>query len=870
MSLGKGAQVRYSMKNKMSVPVFLEEVLRQVEKPGRYLGGEWNERRKNPLEVKAKVALVFPDLYEIGMSYLGQKILYSVLNDHPDILAERVFAPWKDFEQKLRGSNIPLYSLENKIPLFQFDLLGFSLLYELNYSNILTILDLGHVPFLSSQRTLEFPLVIAGGPAAFNPEPLASIFDLFLVGDGEEAFLEIIERFMELKKDFKEKTEVLRELAKIKGVYVPFFYLPYSQPKSFLLAVKPTEGAPAKIEKRVLFSFHRSPFPEKIVVPNIQIVFDRVAVEVARGCPQKCRFCQATSLYFPYRIKSPSFVIQKMLRSLRLTGYEDASLSSLSISDYPYLDQTVKFLMEEFRKEKISLSLSSLRPKGLSSEVAKSIIKVRKTGFTLVPEAGTERLRRVINKNLKDEEIWEASENAFSQGWRMLKLYFMVGLPTEKDEDLEGMVTLIKEIFAVGEKILKSPPTINISLSSFIPKPHTPFQWLSMEKEEILWEKQKFIRSCLRRYPSIKLKGHPVKNSILECVFSRGDRRLAGPLLEAWKRGARFDSWKDEFNFSLWEEAFESENLDYRNYLAPLDKEAILPWDHIETGIKKSHLLEELDKALHEESSLSCLNTKCGVCQGCHFWPRLEREFAEKIKIKPKRISPLGDKREDIFRYQAFYSKLHEARFFSHLDLINCIQRAFRRAGIRVSSSEGFHPKMLISYIPALPLGMEGKAECLEFKSQYLFSEKQFLTRVNKHVTSGLKFLRLRKVENSEPLLNEDLKIMVYSVNLESQEIRGALETIRKEKNYFSSADNFKVAQELVDEFLSERDESIEGIFLDREQGKLFLYLRCSPQKSPRPRDIVEKVFGIRNPVFLMAREKIFFANEEIPIDREK
>ena len=854
----------------MAVSVFLEEILRHVEKPGRYLGGEWNEKKKNPQRVKAKVGLIFPDIYEIGMSYLGQKILYSILNGHSDILAERVFSPWKDFEQLLRKSDIPLCSLENKIPLFQFDLLGFSLLYELNYSNILTILDLGHVPFLSSQRTLEFPLVIAGGPAASNPEPLASIFDLFLVGDGEEAFLEIIEKFIEMRKDFKEKMQILKELAKIKGVYVPSLYFPYTPPKSFLLAVRPTAGTPAKIEKRVLFSFDRSPFPEKIVVPNIQVVFDRVAVEVARGCPQKCRFCQARSIYFPYRIKSPSFVIEKTLESLRRTGYEDASLSSLSISDYPYLDQMVEVLMEEFRREKISLSLSSLRPKGLSSEVVKSIIKVRKTGFTLVPEAGTERLRRVINKNLKNEEIEEASLNAFSAGWRMLKLYFMLGLPTEKDEDLEGIVNLAKEIFKIGDRVLKSPPVINLSLSSFIPKPHTPFQWLSMEEEKVLWEKQSFIRSSLKKYPSIKFKGHPLKNSVLECVFSRGDRKLFGPLLEAWKRGARFDSWKDEFKFSLWEEAFERENLDYRKYLGPLDKEAVLPWDHIDTGIDKSYLLQELDKALHEVSSPSCLDEKCSLCQGCRFWPNLEKEFTEKIDVQFRRSSYLGEKGENVFRYRAFYSKLDQARFLSHLDLINGIQRIFRRAGIEVTTSEGFHPKMLISYCPALPLGMEGKAECLEFRSHYLFSEDEFLTRVNEYVPSGIQFLRLRKVENFEPSLDKDLKIMVYSVNLRSPEVRGALETFKKEKNLSSTTEDFQVVEELLAGLLREGIESIKNVFLDKKAGRLWLYLRYSHQKSPRAQDIAEKIFGIKDPVFIMAREKIFFADEDIPIDREK
>ena len=498
----------------------LSEILKDIEKPGRYLGGEWNEVRKDPARVKAKVALVFPDLYDVGMSYLGQKILYYILNGRPDILAERVFTPWTDFEQKLRAEKIPLYSLENKIPLNQFDILGFSLLYELNYTNILTTLDLGDIPLHSAQRNLDYPLVVAGGPAAFNPEPVADIFDFFLIGDGEEAFLEIIDRFMILKKELQGKAALLKELSQIEGVYVPFLYQTYQPSGSHLLALKPEKGKEAKVKKRILFPFHKAPFPEEIVVPNVKIIFDRVSVEVARGCPQKCRFCQASSIYLPPRVKSPSFVIEKIMNSLQMTGYESSSLASLSVSDYPYLEKTVEILMKELAQQKISLSLPSLRPKGLSSDLARSIIKVRKTGFTLVPEAGTERLRRVINKKLEDEYIWEASRNAFSQGWRLLKLYFMVGLPTEKEEDLEGIVDIVQEISRIGNQIIKSMPQINLSLSSFIPKPHTPFQWLEMEEEQRLQDKYRFLMSRLRKYRHLKIKKQPLENSLLEAVFS--------------------------------------------------------------------------------------------------------------------------------------------------------------------------------------------------------------------------------------------------------------------------------------------------------------------------------------------------------------
>jgi radical SAM family uncharacterized protein/radical SAM-linked protein len=836
-----------------------KELLQDVEKPGRYMGGEWNEIHKDPSKAKARIALVFPDLYEIGMSYLGQKILYFILNEQPSLVVERVFAPWIDFEKKLRALNLPLFSLESKIPLSQFDILGFSLLYELNYSNILTILDLGQIPTFSSERDLDSPLVIGGGPAAFNPEPVADIFDLFLIGDGEEAFVEIVEKLMRLKEESRDKASILRELSRIRGVYVPSLYSPYKDSKSFLLAEKPSEGVPAKIEKRVLFPFHQAPFPEKIIVPNIRVIFDRVAVEVARGCTHKCRFCQASSIYFPQRVKSPSFVIKKIMDSVHSTGYEGASLASLSVSDYPYFRQLVETLMENLSREKVSLSLSSLRPKGLTSDIPKNIARVRKTGFTIAPEAGTERLRRVINKKMNDDDVLEAAENAFLHGWRLLKLYFMIGLPTERDDDLDGIVRLVKEVIRVGYKILKFSPQINLSIPAFIPKPHTPFQWLKMENEETLREKYGFLRSTLKKYPFVKFKKHSLKNSILEAVFSRGDRRLNQVLVESWKGGARFDSWSNCFDFRVWEEAFKQKNIDFNLYLEALDRDAVLPWDHIHTGIKKTHLLQELDKALKEESSLSCLDNKCALCQGCTFSSLLEREFREKIEISDD-YSPFGKRTENVFRYRVFYSKEKEARCVSHVDLINIIQRALRRASIPVLHSEGFHPKMMISYLPALPLGMGGKSEVIEFKSEYLFSEKEFIDRMNNFLPKGIRFRGLKRTESSALSLNEEIKSLVYSVNLENPRMKRALEEMSLEKK-LSSTGTSRMAEGLVHDFLARNpNEFIEKIFVDEEKKELFLYLKHFPDKGASPLKIVKDIFRVENPAFFMTREEVLFA----------
>lgn len=839
-----------------------EDILKQVERPGRYIGGEWNETKKNPAKVEAKIALIFPDVYEIGMSYLGQKILYHVLNSRPSFLAERVFAPWPDMEEKLRSRKMPLLSLENKIPLGEFDILGFSLLYELNYSNILTILELAGIPFYSEEREEDFPLVIAGGPAAFNPEPVSDIFDAFFLGDGEEGFPEITERYITLRKTRAKKEDILRELASIRGVYVPRLYSSFQPFGSPLLARRPNNGAPRSIKKRILSRLGTISFPERIVVPDIRVVFDRVTVEAGRGCPQRCRFCQATQIYFPFRVPSPSSLLESVCRSVRSTGYEDVSLSALSISDYPYLDETIGMLMGRLAKQKISLSLSSLRPQGLTSAVAENIIRVRKTGFTLVPEAGTDRLRRVINKDLENQDILDAAAHAFKRGWQLLKLYFMIGLPTETLEDLAGIVRLTEEIIRMGKSMKNSPPRINLSLSSFIPKPHTPFQWLAMDEMESLEEKQRFIRSRLRPFRSIKIKDQPSRTSILEGVFSRGDRRLGPALVQAWKKGARFDSWKDHFAFSLWEEAFAAEKLDYSVYLGPLKTEACLPWDHIDTGKKKSFLLAELRKAMQGEPTPSCLEASCRQCEGCDPEFRPKKKFSADLELKTRRFSFFGKRADKIQRYEVTYSKSGSARFLSHLDLVNHLQRTLRRAGIELAFSQGFHPKMLISYGPALPLGTEGKVECFEFKCGYHFDEQQFVRRLNRHAGSGIRFSRLKSLTELAPALSERIIGMLYSLDLGNSDVRRALQTRKQLKNRTEASDEDFVQEEMA-EFWRENPEALTGFRVDGKKRQLLFCLPRTSRRGLRSQDIIEKVFSLAYPSFYLTRERLLFEGED-------
>ncbi len=824
----------------------LGRVLSRVEKPGRYVGGEWNEVRKRPGRVRSKVALAFPDVYEIGMSYLGQKILYALLNRDRKVLAERVFAPWPDFERELRAAGIPLASLENAIPLREFDVVGFSLLYELNYSNVLTILDLGGIPLTSAERGEGDPWIIAGGPAAFNPEPVADLFDLVFLGDGEEGFPEIVAKAADLRERGAPRREALRELAAIDGVYAPSLYRAGPEPGSPLVVPRPGPGAPAAVRKRLAKDFSRSLFPERIVVPSLRVVFDRVAVEAARGCPQSCRFCQASSLYFPHRPKDPGFVHRTMLRSLRQTGYEDASLSALSVGDHPELEAIVGALMEDLAREKISLSLSSLRPGRLSRGLVEDILKVRKTGFTLVPEAGTERLRAVIDKKIDEREIRDALTFAFQGGWKLVKLYFMVGLPTETGEDLAGIVDLVRSALDIGRSILGSPPRIHVSVSSFIPKPHTPFQWLGMDGEESLAAKQAYLRSELRRWKSVQVKTHPLATSILEAVFSRGDRRLGPVLVDAWRRGARFDGWDDRLDVAAWKDAFAAAGVDPRLYLGPLPRDAALPWDVAETGLRKDLLARELDAALRAERTPGCLDRSCADCQGCD-------TPAWKKRARPKAIAPVsppeppaGEAGEALLRYRAVYAKRDKARYLSHIDLIHVIQRAFRRAGIEVRKTEGFHPKMDFSYGPALPLGMEAGREVLEFRSTRLMEGRDFLGRVNKSLPAGIRFSALERLPPGAPSLSAAIEKLVYSVDRRDPalvrapaagELKSALERLRAAAPEAAAPDFALKGRRLV------------------------MTLPPVPLRGFRAQDIVREVFGVEEAVFLVRRDEVVLRN---------
>ncbi len=837
-------------------------VLTSVEKPARYIGGEWNEVRKDLDKVKVKVALAFPDVYEIAMSYLGQKILYSLLNADPKTAAERVFTPWPDYEKVLRETGRPLCSLENGLPLRDFDIVGFSLLYELNYSNVLTILDLGRVPMLSRDRDLSHPLIIAGGPAAFNPEPTADIFDLFLIGDGEEAFPEIINVYAEARRTARDRASLLRAFVGIQGVYVPSLYDVREQECSTLVYPEPKEASvPAVINKRAVTDYGKAFFPEDIVVPNLRVVFDRVAVEAARGCPQNCRFCQASSLYFPCREKDPDKLFETLIRSVRKTGYESASLSALSVGDYSCLEWMIKSFMDRMAGEKVSLSLSSLRPRMLSREIVAALLKVRKTGFTLVPEAGTERLRAVINKNLTEADIDDALHYAFEGGWRLIKYYFMIGLPTETAEDLQGIISLVERSLETGKKVLGRQPNLNISMASFIPKPHTSFQWLAMDDEAVLREKQAYVKGELRRFRAVEVKEHDLDTSVLEAVFSRGDRRLGRVLMNAWTKGARFDGWAGSLNVGAWRGAFRDEGVNTADYLGGIDRRAVLPWGHVNCGITKDHFLAELDKALKGERSASCREKECSTCLGCD--PKLralkDRRAGTRTDEAPagaaglEPVAPIGRPTPELTRYRTFYSKADKASLVSHVDLILILQRGFRRAGIVVKNTEGFHPKPDLSYGPALPLGMESLGEVLEFKSAYLIEEKDFLEAVNKALPPGISFSGLERLPAGTPSLHASMIGLAYSLDALEAAAARSPETVQAAGGEALDAARLS---EMFSEHLAGKPEAA-GISVAVRDGRIRFCFPPDVKKGFRPQDIASAVLGTENVVFLFRRDGI-------------
>lgn len=602
------------------------DILPKVIKPLRYVGNEYNVVKKEWDSVKLRTVFAFPDIYEIGMSHLGMRILYHLTNDQPEYLMERVFAPWVDMEEELRSRNIPLFSLESYRPIADFDCVAFTLQYEMSYTNILNILALSGIPLLAAERGNEYPLVIAGGPCAYNPEPLADFLDLVVLGEGEEVILELFAVMAEhrAKRDGKQdKAVLLKELAKIDGVYVPEFYEPVYDEQGKLLQTKVREpGVSPHIVKRVVKDIDNAYFPLQPIVPYLEVVHDRIMLEVLRGCTRGCRFCQAGMLYRPVRERSAEVLKKQAEKLLETTGYDEISLTSLSTSDYCCVNPLITGLLDKYSEDKVGVSLPSLRVDSFSLQLAQQVQRVRKSGLTFAPEAGTQRLRDVINKGVTEENLMEVTKAAFAAGWSQIKLYFMLGLPTETNEDLDGIADLAYRVLENGSKIMKEQgrhqrPKITVSVSTFVPKAHTPFQWEAQDTLEIIEEKQQYLRSKIKDR-RISYNYHEGNLSFLEAVFAKGDRRLGPALFRAWQKGCKFDSWSEHFKFQTWLEVFAEIGIDVRAIAnKPLEYEDALPWDHLSVGVTKDYLWQEREKAYEQALTGDCRFEKCTVCGVC-------------------------------------------------------------------------------------------------------------------------------------------------------------------------------------------------------------------------------------------------------------
>ncbi|MDD4601207.1 hypothetical protein SDC9_09024 [bioreactor metagenome] len=596
-------------------------ILSRVMKPARYTGNEVNSIKKDHAVVDVTVVLALPDVYEVGMSNLGLKILYQILNKRADTAAERVYAPWIDMETEMRARNIPLFSLESFKPVREFDIFGFSLQYEMIYTNVLNMLNLAGIPLLAAERTETDPLVIAGGPTAFNPEPVADFFDLFVIGEGEEVIEEVVETYGSWKKAGKPggRSGVLKEMAKLSGIYVPVLYdVEYNDDGTVANVIPNCAEAPPIVTKRVIKDLNEVEFATKPVVPYLDIVHDRMMLELFRGCTRGCRFCQAGVIYRPVRERRPEKLVELAQQLVDNTGYNEISLTSLSSADYSHLHEIVQAFLTRFQQQGVSVSLPSLRIDSFSIELAQEVQAVRKSGLTFAPEAGSQRMRDVINKGVTEADLEKAVSAAFKAGWSTVKLYFMIGLPTETDEDVEGIAKLAYRVLNLYKEIKgRRGAKVTVSVSSFVPKSHTSFQWFGQNTTADIERKQRLLKEKFRD-KSISFNWHDARTSLLEGVFSRGDRRLSKVLLLAWQNGAKFDGWSEHFKFNAWLEAFKVAGLEPEFYANRERNQAeVLPWDHIACGVDKQFLIREYQNAVAEAHTADCRRDSCSACGVC-------------------------------------------------------------------------------------------------------------------------------------------------------------------------------------------------------------------------------------------------------------
>jgi radical SAM family uncharacterized protein/radical SAM-linked protein len=784
------------------------DFIHKVKKPGRYIGGEHGESRKDWNSVQARMCLCFPDVYEVGMSHLGFKILYGILNGHSGMLAERAYAPWVDMEQELRARGETLRSLETFHALHEFDVVGFSLQFELTYTNVLQMLELGGIALRSRDRPDNAPLVIAGGPTATHAEPLAPFIDAFLIGDGEERTPEIVLLWRDLSRAGLPRAQRLEQLARLNGVYVPSLYDTARDPETGIEYVASARSSelPLPVQRAFIPNISAYPFPKQGPIANTETVFDRVSVEIARGCTEGCRFCQAGMIYRPVRERDPAEIIDVLKHAVREGGYDSASLTSLSTADYSAIAPLIRNAVEELRKARATLSVSSLRAYGLNEATLDDIKDGGGKGLTFAPEAGTQRMRDVINKNVTEAQLLETARRVFSRGFSRMKLYFMIGLPTETDEDVLGIVETGARAQAVGRELIGRAAQVTVSVSTHVPKPHTPFQWCAMDPREEVVRKQRMVRDGARR-AGIQLRMHDSLGSYIEGVLARGDRSLADVVEGAYRRGARFDSWEEQMRLDAWQAAFAESGVDPQRFLGTLPTTAQLAWQHIDVGLEAGFLAREYRKALknrlsppcgkavgmfvhhtnlaehaHDQRKLVCYD--CGVaCDlgqmrseravflgklGADLPPPAASELAPINLRRKTKMPPARPDQGAAVRVRLGYRKLGRAAFSSHLDLVRLLPRLFRRLDLPVYYSLGFHSKPVMMFGPALSLGVASLHEYVDVKlsAADAIDCEDLPARLNEATLDGLEFFRARALGPLDSKLSHTIHEAVYVVGL--------------------------------------------------------------------------------------------------------
>jgi radical SAM family uncharacterized protein/radical SAM-linked protein len=813
-----------------------EKWFSRIERPSRYIGNEINAIRKDPGAIEVSLALAFPDVYEVGMSHFGIKILYQLLNTEPWIAAERVFCPWIDLEKEMRKRGFALETLESGRPLKGFDIIGFSLQHELSYTNVLTMLHLAGIPFLSKDREPLFPMIIAGGPACFNPEPVAALFDVFVIGDGERTTLEICTAIRDAKKEgIRDKIELLDRLDPIDGVYVPAFYKTSYHRNGTVHRTKRERPGKKTIRKAAVPDIDRYPFPVTQPVPHRELIHDRLTFEISRGCTRGCRFCQAGMIYRPVRERPPQSILNQTKIALERTGFEELSLLSLSSGDYSCIGYLIKKLMDDLADDKVAVSLPSLRVDSLNSQWLDDIKRVRKTGFTLAPEAGNDRLRRVINKSLTDHDILDMTAKVYGAGWALIKLYFMIGLPTEEEEDLADLAQLCKALVRQNKS---AKTNLNVSISTFVPKPHTPFMWARQIDLEESRRRIAFVQQALKS-SKIRVKWNQPEMSWIEGIFSRGDRRLSHALIQAWIDGARFDAWGDQFNMAVWRAAFKKTALDPAFYLyrhRPIEE--VFPWEHIDSGVKKKYLLKEWNLAMEETATPDCREGchECGVCDHRSLDPVLYRKQIPS-EVPEGKFSGKHSIHPVIKKYRLVFTKTAEARYFSHLEMVRIFTRALKRAKIPMLYSRGFHPLPKIRFAAALPVGIESLHETLDLDVLGDVSLDNISSGLNTQLPKGFEITDAYEIGHAGKPAR--IKESHYEIIFNGLQIRVEALKAFLASEAFPISKKGKKGVQIVDS----RHLVQEMNLLD--EGKLHLVVQHESGPMLKPADIVRAVFNL-------------------------